>query len=294
MTSAQAEQFQKYYPPHGLGCEYNLASAYLWSEEYCTGFAVYDDTLVRAYFRDSGSVWGYCVPVGKNVRGACEAVFADARERGGSACFGYLSNDDRKMLEALYPDKFDFVREEGMQDYIYLSRDLATLAGKKYHAKRNHISKFYRTYDDTRFETLDSSNTADAMTVMLLWCAENGYDAESYPEAAVIREALENRERLNMSGGVLYVDNKPVAMTLGCAASDICFDVMFEKALREYDGSYAVINNEFAKTLTQYTYINREEDMGMEGLRKAKLSYHPAIIYDRWFAVPRSPQNGEP
>ena len=82
------------------------------------------------------------------------------------------------------------------------------------------------------------------------------------------------------------VGDKPVAMTAGSAVSSACFDVMFEKGLREYDGVYAVINNEFAKTLSDYKYINREEDLGIEGLRKAKLSYHPAIIYDRFSAIP--------
>lgn len=290
MTPAQVAAFQSYYPPHGVGCEYNLVSAYLWSEEYDTGFAVTDDTLVRAYFRGDGSVWGYCVPVGRNVPAACETVLADARERGGRACFGYLSNDDRRTLETLFPDGFDYRREESTQDYIYLSRDLAELPGKKYHSKRNHISKFYRTFDNTSYRALDSSNLADAMTVMRLWCAENGYNPQEYGEYAVIREALNRFGEFHMRGGVLYVDGNPVAMTMGNALSVVCFDVCFEKALRAYDGSYAVINNEFAKTLTQFTYLNREEDMGMEGLRKAKLSYHPAIIYDRWFAIPRSPR----
>ena len=87
-----------------------------------------------------------------------------------------------------------------------------------------------------------------------------------------------------MRGMVLYAGGQPVAMTLGCPISPLCFDVMFEKALRDYDGSYAVINNEFAKTLTDYRYLNREEDMGIKGLRKAKLSYHPAVIYERFRA----------
>ena len=90
-----------------------------------------------------------------------------------------------------------------------------------------------------------------------------------------------------MRGAVLYVDEKPVAMTMGSEISKIAFDVNFEKALRSYDGVYAVINNEFAKTLSAYKYINREEDMGIEGLKKAKLSYNPIIILDRYNAQPK-------
>ena len=162
---------------------------------------------------------------------------------------------------------------------------LPVLPGKKFHAKRNHISKFYRTYgDDARFITLDKSNLDLALKVAANWCAENGEDPRDNGEYKVIKKACGCFYELGLHGAVLTVDGKPVAMTMGCAISPVCFDVMFEKALREYDGVYAVINNEFAKTLTGYTYINREEDMELEGLRKAKLSYNPTIIYDRFSA----------
>ena len=167
------------------------------------------------------------------------------------------------------------------------SRDLATLAGKRFHAKRNHISKFYRTYTDTRFETLSDSNITDALTVAKLWCAENDTDPEASSEIMAIREMCDLKDEYNVKGAVLYVDSKPVAMTLGSEISPKVYDINFEKALREYDGVYAVINNEFAKTLTQYEYINREEDMGLEGLKKSKLSYNPVIILDRWNAKPK-------
>ena len=87
-----------------------------------------------------------------------------------------------------------------------------------------------------------------------------------------------------MRGALLYVGDTPAAMTAGTEISKLAFDVNFEKALRKYDGVYAVICNEFAKTLTEYKYINREEDMGIEGLRKSKLSYNPIIIIDRYTA----------
>lgn len=276
-----------YNAPDALGCESNIINAYLWNEEYKLYVAEWDDTLLKAYFRDDTRVWGYCLPAGKNICGGLELMFADAAERGQAPHIAYMTAAERDTLEALFPGKFTYRREEGNQDYIYLSRDLATLAGKKYHAKRNHISKFYRTYgDDAHFSTLDRSNLADAMRVMRDWCAENDYNPQDYGEVKVFQKACDCFDALGMHGGVLYIEDKPVAMTMGCAISPACFDVMFEKALREYDGVYAVINNEFAKTLTQYPYINREEDMDMEGLRKAKLSYHPALVYDRFSAWP--------
>ncbi len=290
LQKEKLEEYKTYYDyTDALGCERNFVNGYLWNEEYLLRVAVFDGTLIKAYFRDEERVWGYCLPSGRNVAGAIEAVFADAKERGQSVYFAYMTRQERDKLEELFPNRFSYRREPGNQDYIYTSRDLATLAGKKYHAKRNHISKFYRTYADlTCFQTMDRQNLADALEVMKLWCAENDIDYRQYGEYAVFKKACEEFEELHMHGALLYVDRKPVAMTMGNEISPKCFDVIFEKALREYDGIYAVINNEFAKTLTRYEYINREEDMDMEGLRKAKLSYHPAIILDRFNATPIS------
>lgn len=282
------DTYKSYYDySDALGCEFNFVSAYLWNEEYLLRIAFYDGALIKAYFRDEQRVWGYCMPSGGNVRGAVEAIFRDAAERGQQVQIAYMSRRERDTLEALFPGRFAYTEEPENRDYIYSAHDLAALPGKKFHAKRNHISKFYRTYaDDARFSTLDRDNLQDAVKVMALWCDENGVKPETLGEYKVFAKACACFEELCLHGAVLYVHEQPVAMTMGCEISEKCFDVMFEKALRAYDGVYAVINNEFSKTLTKYPYINREEDMGLEGLRKAKLSYNPAIVYERFSAVP--------
>lgn len=269
-----------------LGCEYNSASAYLWSREYDLRLAVFDNTVIKAYFRGDGKVWGYCLPHGDNVKGAVEAVISHAQSRGEAPAFDYLSREELETLKEIFPDSLTITEQQDTRDYIYNTADLATLAGKKYHSKRNHIAKFFRNYENAFCRPVDSSTIPDALRVVRRWYAERDIDFESYGEYDVIRNALIYLDDFAMKGAVLYADDTPVAMTLGCPISPRCFDVMFEKALRDYDGSYAVINNEFAKTLTEYQYLNREEDMGLEGLRKAKLSYHPAIIYERFRAVP--------
>ena len=288
LEKSQINEYKQYYDySAALGCEFNFVSAYLWSKEYDLKVAVIDGTLIKAYFRENGTVWGYCMPSGRNVTGALEAVFADAEERGGRACFGYLSQRERDALESLCPGRIVFERSETTQDYIYFSEDLAKLAGKKYHAKRNHISKFYRAYPDAYVRDLTPENRGDALAVVERWCAENAVRHIDHAEYGVIAEALDNLELLQMRGVILYAGGQPAAMALGSEISPLCFDVNFEKALKAYEGSYAVINNEFAKRLTAYRYINREEDLGLEGLRKAKLSYHPAIIYDRYTGAAR-------
>lgn len=286
IEKAEINMIKQYYDySNAYGCDVNVINAYLWRNEYNIKFTVVDDTLIKVYCTGGGDIWGYCLPAGKNIKGAIEAIIDDAKERGCKAKIVMLTNEQRGVLEALYPCKFDYIRSPENQDYIYLTEDLATLAGKKFHAKRNHISRFYRTYPESHFETIDSLNAADAMNVVIQWCRENNINPDMHDEVAVIKEALDLREEYNMQGAVLYVEEKPVAMTLGSEISSFVYDVNFEKALREFDGSYAVINNCFAKTLTSYKYINREEDMGLEGLRKSKLSYKPCIILDRFNAV---------
>lgn len=267
-----------------VGCEYNAASAFLWSREYDLRIAVFDDTVIKAYFRGDGSVWGYCMPHGQDVRGAVEAVLDYAKSRGEAPAFDYLSRQERDELEELFPNVFSYTPQQDTRDYIYSAEALATLEGKKFHSKRNHIARFFRNYPEAYIEPIDEETIPDALKVVRCWYTERGIDFENNGEYGVIRDAMVYQNEFKMRGAVLYADDQPVAMTLGCPISPLCFDVMFEKALRDFDGSYAVINNEFAKMLTSYRYLNREEDMGIEGLRKAKLSYHPEIIYERFRA----------
>lgn len=287
IEKSKIKEYRAFYGDDEIGCEANFVSAYLWNSEYNIKTAVFDDTLIKAYFRGDGRLWGYCFPHGKNVGGAIEAIFEDARENDREPYLGYMSRKERDEFEWLYPGKYIFEPSTTTQDYIYLTENLANLSGKKFHAKRNHISRFYRNFPESRVEPITSKNAADALTVVCLWCDENGIEFKKHAEYAVISEALDNLELFNMRGMMLYADEKPVAMTLGSEISKLCFDVNFEKALKDYDGSYAVINNEFAKTLTSYKYLNREEDLGLEGLKKSKLSYHPEIIYERFDGIPK-------
>ena len=120
-------EYRHYYnDTEALGCEANFVAAYLWSKEYEIKVAVVDDTLIKVYFRHDGSIWGYCMPWGKNVEGAVERIFQDAKERGQQACFGYLSQKERDRLETLCPGRFTFERSDTTQDYIYFSEDLRT------------------------------------------------------------------------------------------------------------------------------------------------------------------------
>jgi hypothetical protein len=159
-------------------------------------------------------------------------------------------------------------------DYIYLRTDLAELSGKKYHKKRNLVNQFMSAYPDHEEKILSGELLPAAMEVLERWREEKGEDGD-YTAA---REALELSAELNMKGSVYYIEGKPVGWCLGEAlAGGRMFSVHFEKGLDEYKGIYQFINQSFASSLPAYfTWINREQDLGDEGLRQAKMTYRPS------------------
>ncbi|SIQ52775.1 hypothetical protein SAMN05920897_11061 [Alkalispirochaeta americana] len=157
-------------------------------------------------------------------------------------------------------------------DYLYLRTDLAELAGKRYHKKRNHVNAFINNYlYDER--PLTPENREDALSILERWQASRE-DRNDYIAA---REALERFQELDLRGYLVYVDNEPAAYTLGePLMKGRSFVVHFEKALDHYRGIYQFINKAFATILPRhYTWINREQDLGDPGLRQAKMTYRP-------------------
>ena len=202
--------------------------------------------------------------------------------------FPLLTDRQKLYLETKMPNRFTFTERRADSDYLYLTKSLAELPGGKYHKKKNHISQFMRKHPDTEYHPLSKELAPDALSVENEWFKANGGD-DDYDkkiECEIIKEALDLFDELNLSGGILYADGKPVAMTIASAVTGYTADVHFEKAVPEYDrdGAYAVINRELAKAMIRFDYLNREEDLGIEGLRKAKLSYHPDILLAKWRA----------
>jgi hypothetical protein len=268
------------------GCDCSFSNTYLWRNYYNIEIAKKKDFVFKTYFRgDKPS--GYVLPFGgTDLKWAVEEIFNDAKDRGvKKPVIGLLTEDNKNQLEKLFPNKFIFEQSRDDADYIYLQEKLAELKGKKYHGKRNHISRFKRDYPNYLFKPLERENFSDALMIAAKWCDEKqNINGEEYgADYKAIEDAFLHYDDLKLFGGIIYVDDKAVAMTVASKIrGDIC-DVHFEKAVIE--GCYPVINQEFSKTLTDYKYLNREEDMGLEGLRKSKLSYKPEIILMKYIAT---------
>lgn len=264
-----------------------FATIYLWRNKYGIKICQYKGFVLKCYTDiKTNNIW-YSFPVGTgDYKGVLQQLINHAAENSEKPFQLFLPTDKKDILEELMPNQFEYTIDPDNSEYIYLSENLATLAGRKYHSKRNHINKMKEMYSYT-FEMLSEANLKDALYVARKWCEANGctHDGNGLSsEHCAILESVKHFSSLEMKGGLIRIDDKPVAMTMGSEISPIAFDVNFEKAVPGYDGLYALINKCFAETLTNYKYINREEDMGIEGLRKAKQSYKPAILFEKYSA----------
>lgn len=281
-----------------FGCFYTFATLYLWREVYRTEVARCGDALlIRG--GDPETNLHYMYPAGKSydIRELIPIMREDASAMGAKLVIACAEKWQCDELKAAFPDEFSYEESRDEFDYIYLSENLINLRGKKFHAKRNHISRFMRNYPDWKYENIDADNAIDCINAASGWLekvlpeADDEEKEELCLENSAIALALKRRDELGIIGGLLRVDGKVVAMTLGEPINPRVFVTHFEKADTNYDGAYAMINNQFAANrLTDYEYINREEDLGIEGLRKAKLSYYPDILLDKYLVTDLSKQ----
>ncbi len=269
------------------GCEFSFTNLYLWGRQNA---AVIHDHLV--IFSQFNRRTVYPFPVGTGDKKAVlDDIISDARERGIPCRITGIRPEQREIIENLYPNKFRFHGDIGSFDYVYDICNLAELKGRKYQSKRNYCNRFYLTYPDYSTQPLTDDNIHLAKELADKWYADKlaeNPDADYHMERKALEKALRDYKKLGMDGMVLLIGNDAVAFTMGNVMSDTTFDVNFEKALSDVQGAYAVINREFANYIhNKYPYIlylDREEDMGLEGLRKAKESYYPHHMIDKCWA----------
>ncbi len=164
-------------------------------------------------------------------------------------------------------------------DYIYRRTDLATLRGKHLDSKRNHIHRFRAEHPDFEYRPLTPELFDECRRLTEIWQEFKAASDTINAEHRVMETIFSNWDALGMTGGSIFVDGRIVAFTYGSAVTTDTLDVCVEKADRHVEGAFAIINQQFAEHLPeQYIYLNREEDMGIPGLRQAKLSYHPEIL----------------
>ena len=193
-----------------------------------------------------------------------------------------------KMLEAC-PELFS-VPTDIAWDYVYSRESLATLKGKKLHGKRNHINKFLSKYPDYEYRKLDKSMIKDCIALYDQWIEEKD-EKESKSmedEKRSVQLALHNMEELGLTGGTIYIDGKLCAFTVGERLHPHIQLIHIEKANTEYEGIFPMINQQYILHECEgVELVNREEDMGIEGMRKAKRSYNPLKMIEKYMLSTR-------
>ncbi len=267
-------------------CDLSFSNLCSWRFLYDTQFAVVDNFLVFKFW--AGEQLAYMMPVGTgDLKAVLWELIEDAAKRTSIFVCWECAAICALISKPSFPEQFTFTEDRDYADYIYLRSDLSTLKGKKFQAKRNHINRFRNTYPDYEYTPITPDRIQECLDLEAEWCKVNNCDQQEGTgnERRALIYALHNFEALGLTGGILHVNGKIVAFTFGMPINHETFGVHVEKADTSIEGAYAMINYEFANRIPeQYIYINREEDLGIEGLRKAKLSYQPATILEKYMA----------
>lgn len=269
------------------GCERTFANVYLWARFYDLGWAEIGDTVVFRTGKEGE--YSYTYPVGKGDRKAVvELLMEDSKEKGYPFRLHALSQEEAEELEQYFPGRFQVEWPRDVADYVYETEKLIQLSGKKYHSKKNHINQFKAAFPDWSYEKIDEHNVEECFQMALRWRNENGCEdnPEKNSEMCVALNSLRLYKELGLVGGLLRAEGRVVAFTLGEPVCDDTFVVHIEKAYAGVRGAYPLINQQFLEhEVSTYTYVNREDDTGEEGLRKAKLSYKPVFMVEKGTAI---------
>ena len=288
LTLAQKETYNEIL--HSIperSCEYSFVNLYLWGRQNAT--IIHDHMVLFSQFNRQ-SVYPYPVGDGEK-KPVLDAIIADAKERGIPCRITSISAEAKETLETFYPGMFRFHCDRDGYDYVYDINDLADLPGKKYQKKRNHCNRFRTDYPDYHVEPLTDDNLEKVQEMLSAWYASKEQetpDSDLLMEQVALNKAFTHYKELELEGLVLFDSEKVLGFTMGSRLSHDTFDIHFEKAWGDVNGAYAIINYEFARYLREkypdIRFLDREDDMGIEGLRIAKERYFPHHMVEKCWA----------
>lgn len=269
------------------GCEYSFTNLFLWGRQKA---AFVDGGLAFFSQFDRRSVYPFPL-CSADPKPVLDAIIHDAHARGIPCYLSSMTEEDCQTLEQLYPGRFRFHTDRDNCDYIYAIDDLADLKGRKFQKKRNHLNKFRKEHPDCVALPLDEKSRTGAFCMLRQWYArraEINPEEDFHLEKVALERAFAFQIPLGLEGMVLVEKGQTIAFAMGSRLNDDTFDIHFEKAREDIDGAYAAINQAFSSHLREkypeLKWLNREDDLGIEGLRKAKLSYNPAQLLQKHWA----------
>lgn len=269
------------------GCEYSFANNMAWQRLNDTLICFEDDFYISCSFEDGSPYITFPTGVKVDETGKEKYIklFASLKklfeDQGKQLVVSSVVPENLQWMQEYYGDKITCEYNRDGSDYVYNSSDLIDLKGKKYHGKRNHIRRF--TERNWSFEDICDSNIDDCISFATRFYNESSeVDRSAVIEQYAINLFFMNMDYLGLKGGVLRSDGEIVGITIGEQLNSDTFVVHIEKARGDIQGAYPTLCNQFAKAnAAELEYINREEDLGLDGLRKSKLSYYPTFMVDK-------------
>ena len=273
---------------HGKkSCEYTFGNLFIWREVSCIEVQKFECCVLIRFDTDCPC---YLFPFGCSCIGdAMRKIEQDSAETGRPLRLIAASPEEKTEVESLFPDRYKFKPTPDYGEYIYNTSDLAELAGKKYHQKRNFVSRFFNAHPDYRFREITPEDKPRLLEMNERWFKERTAGETEIPksimhEHTAVVSAINNFEALDFKGGYIETDSDGiVAFSMGEPIDKTMFCVHIEKAFTNIEGSYAIINREFVRAFCMdYPFVNREDAAGIEGLIKAKMSYYPAEVTEKF------------
>lgn len=264
-------------------CDFCFTNMYAWNAKFKTHFAIKDETLFLRFTEIDGNIY-YMMPIGKmSLANAFSEIFADTKHLNIPFIMKGITPRMWEDIEMVMPDKFERVHDRNNDEYIYLTEKLVRLSGKKLQSKRNHINRFKSENPDWIYTPITTaSEISECMEMLNDWeedKTESTGDKSLRYDYIATKIMLDNLKRLGLKAGAIKVKGKIIAFSIGERLVDDTFVVHVEKAYAEVNGAYTIMNQQFAEhEAINFTYVNREDDLGIESLRKAKLSYQPDIM----------------
>lgn len=277
-------------------CEFGFANLYFWGKQQLA--FLHGCATVFSHF-EGMSLYPY--PVGNGDRRAViQEILDDAAQRGIPCRISGITQAETQELESWFPGVFHFSFTRDFADYVYDIQELAELKGRKFQKKRNHLNRFRAAHPEARLIPMDETNLPIARKFVNEWFMtrlQEDPEGDYTLEAIALDRAFRNFAALHLEGALLMEGEEILAVTMASRLSDVTYDVHFEKAREDVEGAYTAINQMFADYLRKahpnLLYLDREDDMGLAGLRKAKESYHPHHMEMKYLARLHADLNAE-
>lgn len=285
LTLEDKELFDSYIKPYEfLTCEYSFTGLYIWRKGCEIEYTVHKGALIIRKM-DFDGTRHFLQPLGcseNNLKDIVDDIIAYAKANNYEYIFKDLEEPFIEKLIYIYGDSLIIEEDRDNFDYIYDSKALISLSGKKLHSKKNHYNYFVKAFN-YRTEPLSSKNSLECIRAAKEWCSKNECKGYLLYELKAIQDLLIHMDKLDFQGMVVYVNEKVCAFTLGERVNEKMAIIHIEKADGDIRGLYAYVNKAFVEQYySDIPYINREQDLGLEGLRKAKESYQPIKLEKKY------------